>query len=89
MESELPEIGTREFIKVLSLLERYSISELKLAVQYGLEIGVVSADAIRLIIDYQQESPVTLFSLEGRAHLKLVQVAQTDITSYQSLLVGG
>ena len=61
-----PCIGTREFIKVLRLLERYSISELKLAVQYGLDIGIVSADAIRLILDYQQEVPSTLFCLDGR-----------------------
>ncbi len=78
METELAEIGTREFIKVLRLLERYSITELKLAVQYGLDIGIVSADAIRLILDYQLEVPSTLFCLDGRPHLKLVQVAQTD-----------
>jgi len=78
METELAEIGTREFIKVLRLLERYSITELKLAVQYGLDIGVVSADAIRLILEYQQEVPSTLFCLDGRGHLKLVQAAQTD-----------
>ena len=89
METELAEIGTREFIKVLRLLERYSISELKLAVQYGLDIGVVSADAIRLILDFQQEVPSTLFCLDGRPHLKLVQVAQTDVSAYQSLLLGG
>jgi len=78
MESELAEIGTREFIKVLRLLERSSITELKLAVQYGLDIGVVNADAIRLILDFQLEVPSTLFCLDGRPHLKLVQVAQTD-----------
>ena len=43
-----------------------------------MDIGVVNADAIRLILDYQQEVPSTLFCLGGREHLKLVQVVQTD-----------
>ena len=81
--------GTREFIKVLRLLEHHAIPELKHAVEYALEIGAVGADAIRLILEYQQESPIALFSLEGRPHLKLVQVAKTDVSVYQSLLIGG
>lgn len=89
MEADLEHRGTREFIKVLRLLERHSLNDLKQAVEYALEIGADSADAIRLILEYQQEAPVALFSLEGRPHLKLVQVAQTDVSAYQSLLIGG
>jgi len=87
MEAELAGMGTREFIKVLRLLERHSLSALKHAVEYSLEIGATSADAIRVILEYQQEEPVALFCLEGRPHLKLVRVAQTDVSAYQSLLV--
>ncbi len=89
MEAELDRMGTREFIKVLRLLERHSVSALKHAVQYSLEIGATRADAIRVILEYQQQEPVALFCLEGRPHLKLVQVAQTDVSAYQSLLIGG
>lgn len=89
LEAELLGMGTREFIKVLRLLERHPVSALKHAVEYGLEIGAISADAIRVILEYQQEPPVTLFCLEGRPHLKLVRVAQTDVSAYQSLLIGG
>lgn len=89
LEAELDGMGTREFIKVLRLLERHSVSILKRAVEYGLEIGATSADAIRVILEYQQEPPISLFCLEGRPHLKLVQVAQTDVSAYQSLLIGG
>ena len=88
LEAELDGKGTREFIKVLRLLERHPLSALKHAVEYGLEIGATSADAIRVILEYQRESPITLFCLEGRPHLKLVQVAQTDVSAYQSLLIG-
>ena len=81
--------GTREFIKVLRLLETHSVKQLKNAVQRGLEIDAISCDAIRLILEYQQEEPIALFSLDGRPHLKLVRVAQTNVSVYQSLLMEG
>jgi transposase len=89
LEAELGGHGTREFIKVLRLLERHSLPALKQAVHNGLEIDATSADAIRIILEYQQEEPVALFSLDGRPHLKLVRVAQTDVAVYQTLLGKG
>jgi transposase len=89
LEAEFAGAGTREFIKVLRLLERHSLTALKRAVQHGLGISATSFDAIRLILEYQQEQPIALFCLDGRPHLKLVQVAQTDVSAYQSLLIGG
>ena len=89
LEAEFAGNGTREFIKVLRLLESHSVVALKRAVQRGLEINITSSDAIRLIIEYQQEEPIALFNLDGRPHLKLVRVAQTDVSVYQSLLMEG
>lgn len=89
LEAEFDGRGTREFIKVLRLLETHSLTALKIAVQHALEIGTTNSDAVRLILEYQQEEPVALFCLDGRPHLKLVRVAQTDISVYQSLLMEG
>lgn len=89
LEAEPDGMGTREFIKVLRLLESHSVTQLKYAVQRGLEIDATSSDAIRLILEYQQEEPIALFSLDGRPHLKLVRVSQTDVSVYQSLLTEG
>ena len=89
LEAEFGSPGTREFIKVLRLLEKHSMPTLKQAVPHGLEIGATSADAIRLILEYRQEEPVALFCLDGRPQLKLVRVAQMDVSVYQSLLIGG
>ena len=89
LETEFGSPGTREFIKVLRLLESHSLRTVKQGVEHGLEIGATSCDAIRVIIEYQQEEPIALFSLDGRPHLKLVRVAQTDVSVYQSLLVQG
>ena len=89
LEVEFGSSGTREFIKVLRLLEKHPVCSLKHAVQYGLGIGATGADAIRVILEYQQEEPVALFCLDGRPQLKLVRVTQTDVSAYQSLLIGG
>lgn len=89
LEAEFGSQGTREFIKVLRLLETHAMPVVRRGVQHGLGIGATGSDAIRVIIEYQQEEPVALFSLDGRPHLKLVRVAQTDVSVYQSLLVEG
>ena len=89
LEAEHESYGTREFIKVLRLLERHGLKELRKAVEHALDIGIINADAIRLILEHQQETDIAMFSLDGHPHLKLVQVAQTDVTQYQSLLLGG
>jgi hypothetical protein len=88
LEAEQDGRGTREFIKVLRLLESHSLTALKHAVQRGLEMGTTSADALQLIVEYQQERPVGMFCLDGRPLLKLVRVAQTDVSAYQTLMGG-
>ena len=82
-------LGTREYIRVLRLLERFAPKDLRSAVEYALDIGVVDADAIRVIAEHRREAPVALFSLEGRPHLRTVQVQTTDVSAYASLLSGG
>ena len=89
LEVEQDGHGTREFIRILRLLEQHSLPVLKQAVQHALEIGATSADALRLIVEHQQEEPVAVFCLDGRPHLKLVRIQKTDVTAYQSLIVGG
>jgi len=78
--------GTRSFIRVLRLLERFSLPQLTEAVEYALDIDVIDADSIRTIVEHRAEQPVGLFSLEGRPHLAHVQVETTDVTAYAALL---
>ena len=86
LEADSDGHGTREFIRILRLMEQHPLGVLKKAVQQALEIGATSADAIRLIVEQQQEEPVALFCLDGRPQLKLVRVPQTDVSAYQSLM---
>jgi transposase len=82
-------LGTREYIRVLRLLERLDLKHLAEAVEYALDIGVIDADAIRVIAEHRREEPVALFSLDGRPHLRTVAVETTDVAAYGALLEGG
>jgi transposase len=88
LEAEFGGAGTRQFIKVLRLLERSSPEELTRAVQRALELGIADADAVRLILEYRREQPVGLFCLDGRPHLQMVSVPLPDLTAYTSLVAG-
>jgi transposase len=85
LESALGDGGTREYIKVLRILEKVSLGMLTRAVHRALSIGATSSDAIRLIALYQIEAPVGLFCLDGRPHLKSVKLQNIDLSSYGTL----
>jgi transposase len=85
LEADLGSAGTREFIKVLRLLERASLQELAAAVEVALSIGATSADAVGLICLHRAERPVGLFSLDGHPHLKLFAIDPPDIGAYGAL----
>jgi transposase len=85
LESDLGWAGTREFIKVLRLLERASVAELAAAVNVALSIGATSSDAIALILHHRQERPVSLFSLDGHPHLTPYRIEPPDLAAYASL----
>jgi hypothetical protein len=79
-------LGTREYIRVLRLLENATIGQLADAVDYALDIDITDAESIRVILEHRRESPVSLFSLDGRPHLKAVHVESTNPSVYGSLL---
>jgi len=89
LESQLDHKGSREYIKVLRLLENASISQLAGVIRQTLAIGATSYDAVRVILQARQEEPVGLFSLDGRPHLKLVHVQPPDLDAYHVLVAGG
>jgi transposase len=85
LEADLDSSGTREFIKVLRLLEHTSLRDLTLAVEQALSIGATAADAIQLIVLHRAERPVGLFSLDGHPHLKLFAIDPPDLHAYRVL----
>jgi hypothetical protein len=85
LESDLGYRGTREFIKVLRLLERASVRELTKAIEVAISIGATSSDAISLILYHRQQRPVELFSLDGHPHLKPYRIELPDLSAYAVL----
>jgi transposase len=88
LEAELAGAGTRQYIKVLRLLEWAGLKDLTRAVEAALELGTADADAVRLILEHRRERPVGLFCLDGRPQLKLVGVPSPDLGGYASLMAG-
>jgi len=89
LEDERAGEGTREFIRVLRLLEKHSLPDLTRAVTKGLRSGVLIRDAIAQFLIPPEEWRQTTFRLDGRAHLRQVKVTQTDVAGYSKLLVSG
>jgi transposase len=81
--------GTREFIRVLRLLEDYSMGRVREAVEKALLIRAHSRDAVLQFLLPQFSWKNTTFWLDGRQHLRLVKVAKPDLSLYGTLLPEG
>jgi transposase len=85
LEADLGSLGTREYIKVLRLMEKATVRDLTGAIESALSIGATGSDAVTLILLHRQERPVGLFSLDGHPHLKSVDVDAIDLGAYDAL----
>ena len=88
-ESDLDRLGTREFIRVLRLLETATLDELTAAVGRALAIQAHTADAIRLLLQTGREEPARWFRLDDRPHLSHVHLPPPNLETYTTLLSGG
>jgi hypothetical protein len=77
--------STKEFIKVLRLLERFTLKELTAAVERATDMGTTSVEAITLIAQHRLERPVELFALDGHPHLRGVALDPPDLRAYREL----
>ena len=85
LEGALGYQGTREYIKVLRLLEGASLAELAKAVMAAASIGTTSSDAIALILAQRAERAVSLFALDGHPHLQEYAIEPPDLRAYAAL----
>jgi transposase len=81
--------GIRKFIKVLRLLEDYSMKSLRLAVEKGLFTGAISPEAIAQFLEPKPFWLQSSSSLDGRGHLNHVKVDPPNISAYTDLLTEG
>jgi transposase len=88
LETEGQRQGTREFIRVLRLLEKYSVARVERAVGKALRLQHCNRDVVAQYLYPDEGSWVSTFSLEGREHLKGVYVAPPDLGGYGQLIGG-
>jgi len=87
LEGHLPDKheGTKEYIRVLQLLEKYSLKRLGKAVDKALRLPCPCVDIIsQYCMDVEHPSGLT-FNLAGREHLASVQVDRPELSNYDHL----
>jgi transposase len=87
-EHEMEPDGTKEYIRVLRLLENYTRAELTHAVEKALKVRAITKDAIEQFLPAAKPWGQTAFTLAGRKHLRLVQISKTNLDVYGHLLGG-
>jgi transposase len=85
LEAESGGEGTRQYIRVLRLLEWAGPDELTRAVEAALELGVADAAAVRLILEHRREGPAGRFDLASRPHLPALDLPPPDLGAYARL----
>ena len=89
LEAESGGEGTREYIRVLRLMERHSLPQLRAAVEAALRVGAIRRDAIAQFLVPREEWRAREFNLDGHPHLRGVKIQEVDVTQYGQLLAGG
>ena len=86
LEDEGRAQGTREFIRVLRLLEKHPMANVATAIEKALRLRRCNRDVVANYL-YPDEpfSPPT-FRLDGREHLQGIIVPPPDLTAYRILM---
>jgi transposase len=85
LEEADPRRGTRQYIRVLRLLESHDLAAVTAAVERALALAVADADAVRLLLERTRERPAAGFDLTGRPRLLAVSVPPPDLAAYGAL----
>lgn len=81
--------GTRAYIRVLRLLEEFSLEQLTHAVQGAMRLGVEHEEAIRHLVLCPPEKRPSPLDLTGRGHLARFRFAPPNLKIYGTLGQGG
>jgi transposase len=89
LETERQGEGTREYIRVLRLLEQHTGAAVRRAVERALSVGAITRDAVAQFLLPREDWRLTRFCLDGHPHLRGVRISPPDLQSYRVLLGGG
>jgi transposase len=86
LESKAGRQGKREYIRILRLLERFSLDQVSRGLSRALSSNTTAYEGVRLYVECETSVSVELFSLDGRPLLQQVKLPEPDINIYSSLL---
>jgi len=88
LESSGGSQGKREYIRILRLLERFSLEQLTRGLRRALASNTTAYDGVRQYVELEFEASFTLefFCLEGRPHLQQVKLPEPSMNVYSTLL---
>jgi transposase len=89
LEEADPREATRQYVRVLRLLENHDVEVVGAAVSAALRLATADADVVRLLLQKAQERPAEDFDVNGRPHLSGVQVPAVDLSAYAALTSAG
>lgn len=81
--------GTREYIKILRLLEKHSTRRVAAAIEMALVTDAPSPDVVAMYLYPDAPIEPGTFLLDDRPHLRAVQIAPPRMDVYRDLLVTG
>ncbi len=86
LEEDAKATGTREFIRVLQLLEKHPADKVAEAIDKALRLRRCNRDVIAQYLYPDEPFAPPTFRLEGREHLQGVVVQSPDLTAYRQLI---
>jgi transposase len=78
--------GSRQYIRLLQLLENYSVTVLEKSLEQAVVLEVVNEDAIKHLVKRQIENRPLNLALINYPAIPIVYVAPTNLNSYTNLL---
>jgi hypothetical protein len=78
--------GTKEYIRVLRLIESFSVSRVAEAITKALDLPRPAAEIVRMYCLPEESPEASTFRLDGREHLRGVTVGTPELSAYASLL---
>ena len=88
LESSGGSQGKREYIRILRLLEKFSLEQLTRSLRRALASNTTAYEGIRQYVELEFESSFTLelFCLDGRPQLQQVKLPEPSMSVYSTLL---
>lgn len=86
LESQKGHAGTKEYIQVLRLIETFTVDRVRSAIEKALALPYPSPEIVKLYCLPEEKAETSTFCLDGREHLRGVEVGQTDLKGYGALL---